>query len=156
MWTLFRNVAVAGYLYRILRPRWKRLAICLGVIAVAFYTHGEYLSYLNALPDAEVPRESVAWAFVLKNVVIAVSLLAALLPEFRSARRSGRWTFTSANRSNAGASHTTGEPPETADDDTNTQGDRPGVESDDTDPFQNIRRKPVIRTRAEQILSRER
>lgn len=156
MWAMLRNVAVAGYLYRFLRPRWKRLAVCLGVVAAAFYIHGEYLSYLNALPDAEVPREFVAWAFVLKNVVIAVSLLAVLLPEFRSARHGGRWMFTSANRSKAGASHTTEDSPETADDHSNTQRDRPRVESDDTDPFQRIRRKPVIRTRAEQILSRER
>ena len=148
MWALLRNAATVGFLYRFLRPRWKRLGISLGVIVVAFYAHGEYLDYLDALPVAEVPRESVAWAFVLKNAVVAVSLIAAVLPELRRARPSRRIPSGKGDRAQ----------PETADDRADAQCDRARAEADAPDPFRNIgnvTRKPVIRTRAEEILNRK-
>ena len=149
MWALLRNAAAAGFLYRILRPRWKRLAASLGVIVVAFYAHGEYLDYLDALPVAEVPRESVAWAFVLKNAVVAFSLVAAVLPELRRARFRRRIPFRKGATDQA----------EAVDDRGDTQCDRARGEADAPDPFRNIRditSKPVIQTRAEEILNRKR
>ena len=142
MWGLLRNAAFFGFVYRFLRPRLKRLAICFGIIVLAIYAHAEYLSYLNALPASEAPSNSVAWAFVLKNLAIAGASVAAILPEVR--KRPARAPSTS---------HIRTERSDAMEGDAGA--DRPLPDSDATDAFRDIRRKRVIRTRAEQLLSRE-
>lgn len=72
-----------------LRTRWRRLAACGAAIVAAVYLHGEYLAYMAiATPEATVSAGGgVLLAFVLKNAVIFVALIVAVLPEVRNGLR---------------------------------------------------------------------
>ena len=98
-----------------LRRRWKWLAACVAATLAAIYLHAEFLDYVAALPagshQAVTASGYIPLAFVLKNTVIAASLLVYFLSEVRTSRRRKAnrrgWAEASSNR--AGAESISGE-----------------------------------------------
>ena len=67
-----------------LRRRWKWLAACVAATLAAIYLHAEFLDYVAALPagshQAVTASGYIPLAFVLKNTVIAASLVVLPYP----------------------------------------------------------------------------
>ena len=84
MFRTFRNFALAVFLVRWLKPRWKRLLGGLGIFVLAVYGHGEYLSYLRVLPDEQAAREPVWMSFLIKYLFFLVAGSMVVIPEFRN------------------------------------------------------------------------
>ena len=151
MFRELRSLAVSVALIAFLRPRWKRLAACLTAALVVLYAHAEYLSYVAALPYGEREAHSLAWTFVAKNAALIVVVLAAAIPEvWIRARTRGKVRTPPASltaskvrlpgfaRPSDAATPAAAEPTEAG------------------DGFDELRRKPKLKTHAEQILGRER
>lgn len=81
------KLAVVSGVAVFLRPRWKRLSACAFAILVAAYGHSEYLEFVAALPPGSgrlaSAGEYMLLAFALKNIVIGIAIIAAILPEMR-------------------------------------------------------------------------
>lgn len=90
---IFKLAVVSGIAV-FLRPRWKRLSACALAILVAAYGHSEYLDFVAALPPGTEESASagdyILLAFALKNIVIGIAIIAAILPEMRRYWRKDR------------------------------------------------------------------
>lgn len=75
-----KSLVIFGLVAKFLLPRWKRLALCLAVIIVAVYVEGEYMRFVQ-LEDEATLHGTIAWAILLKNLVIALAAGAAILPD---------------------------------------------------------------------------
>ena len=127
-----------------LRRRWKRLSACFAAILVAVYAHSEYLDYVAALSvetrNAAGASEYVMAAFVLKNFVIVVAILAATVPELRHSQRRRRGIGEERSPKTAQKSSPKIAESGLADDPSNDDG------------FDFLRHRGRLRTRNEQIL----
>ena len=88
------KLAVVSSVALFFRPRWKRLSACTFAILAAAYAHSEYLDFVAALSagsgKAASAGEYMLLAFALKNIVIGIAVVAAILPELRRGRRGRR------------------------------------------------------------------
>ena len=92
-----RDAALAVWLAKLLRPRWRRITVCVGVAALAIYTHSEYLAFVDASD-----RQPLWWTFIVKNAVIVGALGYLVLAEIAAQRRSAKAAQGDARKTNWG------------------------------------------------------
>ena len=141
---LLKFTLVSGLLLW-LRRRWKWLAGCGAVIAMAMYLHGEFLDYIEALPPgseaAAIAGEYIAVAFAAKNVVIFASLLTYFLVEMRASKRRRK------DRVGVGGMAGTTEPPQSP-----RRGSMSGDDPKADDGFDFLRHGRKLDSRAEKVI----
>ncbi len=98
-----KRVAVSWCIkaWKFLRRRWRWYLGILVIILFVIYVNGEYLSYVEALPDDVAAEHPIAWAFLLKNLVIVGGLLIAFVPELRSRSRTRKEANQSSTKPGA-------------------------------------------------------
>ena len=128
MFAAIRSLVFWSVLAAFLRPRWKRLLCCLVIVLLAVYAHGEYLSYLRALPDSDARRYPIGWSYLWKHVAIVVGLAVAVVPEL--------WNRARTQRKGVGA-----------------ELDQSDVAASPDDALSPIGRKPELQSGAEQIIA---
>lgn len=150
--------ASSGFL--LLRPRWKWLASCAGLVVLAEYIYGEYVEFVQLLAsmgEGDSIVGSLSAVFALKNVLLAGLLVAYIGFEVRLAKRKREGAPTIGGKGEPGFSAAEGGSlgdkgghPEASD----GQNKPPSVVADGDDGFDFLRHGRKLRTRSEKIMGR--